>query len=101
MHPVTKKLFLLFISLCFTVIVSAQQCIGSFGDPVVYQNFGSGTGPGKPLPDTTKTFYRTLMTTALPTASIPLPTGFLAPVMHFPKHGITCTPIIPVTPTVI
>ena len=43
------KLFLPLISLFFATQSVAQVCIGALGDPVINQDFGSGTGPGSPL----------------------------------------------------
>ncbi|MBB3058905.1 gliding motility-associated C-terminal domain-containing protein [Mucilaginibacter gotjawali] len=46
------KPLLLFIFLAFTLQVNAQSetCTGSLGDPVINQDFGSGTNPGARLP---------------------------------------------------
>ncbi len=43
------KLFLLLIFITLTLQTSAQTCTGSLGDPVINQDFGSGTNPGAPL----------------------------------------------------
>ena len=43
------KLFLFLTCMAFLQHVSGQVCTGSLGDPVINQNFGSGTNPGAPL----------------------------------------------------
>src|SRR5271165_5547505 len=45
----SRKLFLLAICIAFTLQADAQTCNGSLGDPVINQDFGSGTNPGPPL----------------------------------------------------
>jgi gliding motility-associated-like protein len=49
MRPISLKLFLLFIFLVFTIQLHAQTCNGSLGDPVIDEDFGSGTNPGPQL----------------------------------------------------
>jgi gliding motility-associated-like protein len=49
MRPIVVKLFLLLIFIAFTVQTNAQTCTGSLGDPVINQDFGSGTNPGPQL----------------------------------------------------
>ncbi len=44
-----SKLFFLAICIAFTLQTNAQTCNGSLGDPVINQNFGSGTNPGLQL----------------------------------------------------
>ncbi|MDR3693470.1 gliding motility-associated C-terminal domain-containing protein [Mucilaginibacter sp.] len=46
------KLVLLFIFIAFALQANAQSetCTGSLGDPVINQDFGSGTNPGAQLP---------------------------------------------------
>jgi gliding motility-associated-like protein len=46
------KLFLLLIFMAFALGATAQSqtCTGSLGDPVINQDFGSGSNPGPPLP---------------------------------------------------
>jgi len=47
--PVNVKLFLLILFLAFAFQSQGQTCNGSLGDPVINQDFGSGTNPGPPL----------------------------------------------------
>jgi gliding motility-associated-like protein len=49
MKPIWLKLFLLIICISVAIKSNAQVCTGSLGDPVINQNFGSGTNPGPPL----------------------------------------------------
>ncbi|MDB4905052.1 MAG: type sorting protein [Mucilaginibacter sp.] len=49
MRPIKVKLFLLIIFIALTIKTKAQTCTGSLGDPVINQDFGSGTNPGSPL----------------------------------------------------
>jgi hypothetical protein len=46
MRPIVVKLFLLIIFLAFTLQSLGQVCTGSLGNPVINQDFGSGTSPG-------------------------------------------------------
>jgi len=43
------NLFLLVICIAFAFQTNGQTCTGSLGDPVIKQDFGSGTNPGLPL----------------------------------------------------
>jgi len=52
MRPISVRLFLLIIFLAFTIQSRGQTCNGSLGDPVINEDFGSGTNPGPPLPGT-------------------------------------------------
>jgi gliding motility-associated-like protein len=50
MRPISLKLFLpAIIIIAFTLQTYAQTCTGSLGDPVINQDFGSGSNPGPPL----------------------------------------------------
>jgi len=49
MRPVYLRVFLLAVFTVFAFKTKAQTCSGSLGDPVINQNFGSGTNPGPPL----------------------------------------------------
>jgi gliding motility-associated-like protein len=49
MRPISLKLFLSIIFLGITIHAHAQTCNGSLGDPVINEDFGSGTNPGQPL----------------------------------------------------
>jgi gliding motility-associated-like protein len=49
MKPIWLKLFLLVVGMGLTIKSHAQVCTGSLGDPVINQDFGSGTNPGAPL----------------------------------------------------
>jgi len=54
MRPISFKLFLL-IAFCISLSfgLHAQTCNGSLGDPVIDEDFGSGTNPGPPLSGST------------------------------------------------
>ncbi|MEO6980433.1 MAG: hypothetical protein ABI113_18720, partial [Mucilaginibacter sp.] len=49
MKPFWLKLFLPAIGILMAMQSYAQVCTGSLGDPVINQDFGSGTNPGAPL----------------------------------------------------
>jgi gliding motility-associated-like protein len=49
MKSIWLKLFLLVIGTGLTIKSHAQVCTGSLGDPVINQDFGSGTNPGPAL----------------------------------------------------
>src|SRR5580693_8792501 len=49
MRQIILKLLFLALAVLFTVTASAQTCNGSLGDPVINQDFGSGTNPGPQL----------------------------------------------------
>ena len=53
------KLFLLAACVCLYKQSNAQVCTGSLGDPIINQDFGSGTNPGAPLSNavTNYTYY--------------------------------------------
>ncbi|MES2110096.1 MAG: gliding motility-associated C-terminal domain-containing protein [Bacteroidota bacterium] len=59
MKPTWLKIFLPAIGLFFAMQGFAQVCTGALGDPVINQDFGSGTNPGAPLPSsvTNYSFY--------------------------------------------
>ena len=47
---IIRKCALLLAGILTSIVVSAQLCNGSLGDPVVNITFGSGPNPGPPLP---------------------------------------------------
>ena len=49
MRPVILKLFLSIVCIVIALQTHAQTCTGSLGDPVINQDFGSGTGQGPAL----------------------------------------------------
>jgi gliding motility-associated-like protein len=49
MRPTSASVLLFLVFILFTLKTYAQTCTGSLGDPVIYQDFGSGTNPGPPL----------------------------------------------------
>ena len=49
MKPIWLKLFLPAFGVLMAMQSYAQVCTGSLGDPVINQDFGSGTNPGAPL----------------------------------------------------
>ncbi|SHN25270.1 gliding motility-associated C-terminal domain-containing protein [Mucilaginibacter sp. OK098] len=49
MKPIWLKLFLLVVCITLAIKSQAQVCTGSLGDPVINQDFGSGTNQGAPL----------------------------------------------------
>ncbi|HEY8783523.1 MAG TPA: gliding motility-associated C-terminal domain-containing protein [Mucilaginibacter sp.] len=49
MRPICFKLFLLLACIVFALQSYAQTCNGSLGDPVINQDFKSGTNPGPQL----------------------------------------------------
>jgi gliding motility-associated-like protein len=49
MKSTRLKLFLLVVCIAFGIQSHAQVCNGSLGDPVINQDFGSGTNPGPAL----------------------------------------------------
>jgi gliding motility-associated-like protein len=61
MRPVSVKLILLVIFTALNLRANAQseKCTGSLGDPVINQDFGSGTNPGAPLPFNSFSFQYT------------------------------------------
>jgi gliding motility-associated-like protein len=50
MRIIKLKVFLLAICSAFILKTNAQTCNGSLGDPVINEDFGSGSNPGPPLP---------------------------------------------------
>jgi len=50
MRIIKLKIFLLAICSAFILNIHAQTCNGSLGDPVINEDFGSGSNPGPPLP---------------------------------------------------
>ncbi|RYY32097.1 MAG: gliding motility-associated C-terminal domain-containing protein, partial [Sphingobacteriaceae bacterium] len=50
--PLMRFLYLpcLLLLFVFATTTANAQCSGSFGDPILYEDFGSGTGLGPPLP---------------------------------------------------
>ncbi len=53
---VQVKIFLLSICLLVFIKADAQTCTGSLGDPVIKQDFGSGTNPGQALPSSVTSY---------------------------------------------
>jgi gliding motility-associated-like protein len=49
MRQISLRLFFLLIIVVSVLQAGAQTCTGSLGDPVINQDFGSGTNPGAPL----------------------------------------------------
>ena len=49
MRPKSVKLFLVIFFIAITIQLRGQTCNGSLGDPVIEENFGSGTNPGLQL----------------------------------------------------
>jgi|SRR6185503_11624747 len=49
MRPISVKLFLVIFFIAITIQLRGQTCNGSLGDPVIEENFGSGTNPGPQL----------------------------------------------------
>jgi len=49
MWTISLKLFLFIVCITFITRAYGQTCNGSLGDPVINQDFGSGTNPGPPL----------------------------------------------------
>ncbi len=56
MRPIIVKLFLIVFFISLTAQLRGQTCNGSLGDPVIDENFGSGTNPGPPLSGTNMTY---------------------------------------------
>ena len=60
-----NRLKILLFLLCFAVAIQTRAqtapatCTGSLGDPVINQDFGSGVGPGGPLPSGVTTYNYT------------------------------------------
>ncbi|MDP9049039.1 MAG: hypothetical protein M3N14_12960, partial [Bacteroidota bacterium] len=48
-EAISVKIFLSVICTLFFLKADAQTCTGSLGDPIINQDFGSGTNPGPPL----------------------------------------------------
>jgi gliding motility-associated-like protein len=49
MRSIVLKVFLLSVVVMLALQTYAQTCTGSLGDPVIFEDFGSGANPGPPL----------------------------------------------------
>jgi gliding motility-associated-like protein len=49
MQPISFRILLILISVVLSLKTYGQVCTGSLGDPVINENFGSGTNPGPAL----------------------------------------------------
>lgn len=55
------KIFILFFPLFASLIIQAQVCTGSLGDPVVNVTFGTGANPGNALSSTISNYNYTVL----------------------------------------